>query len=101
MECTKEQNITALEKRMKNVEIDIKHLDKDIVQIKLADVEKTKDLQYLKESLDTLNVTMRELQKLIADIKDRPSMWGSKIVFAFVSALVGGIAGYVLKILAE
>ena len=30
MECTKEQNITALEKRMKNVEIDIKHLDKDI-----------------------------------------------------------------------
>lgn len=101
MECTKEQNITALEKRMKNIEIDIKHLDKDIVQIKLADVEKDKDLQYLKESLDTLNITMKELQKLIADIKDRPSMWGSKIVFAFVSALVGGIAGYVLKILAE
>lgn len=101
MECIKEQNITALEKRMKNIEIDIKHLDKDIVQIKLADVEKDKDLQYLKESLDTLNVTMRELQKLIADIKDRPSMWGGKIVFAFVSALVGGIAGYVLKILAE
>lgn len=101
MECTKEQNITALEKRMKNVEIDIKHLDKDIVQIKLADVEKDKDLQYLKESLDTLNVTMKDLQRLISDIKDRPSMWGGKVVFAFVSAIAGGVAGYLLKVLAR
>ena len=72
--CTKEREIENLNERIR--------------QIELMDVERNKDIDFIKESFKKLNTTLDKIQEAIDEINNKPLAKYEKFIWIVVSSLV-------------
>lgn len=72
--CTKEKEIEKLTERIR--------------QIELMDVERNKDIDFIKESFKKLNTTLDKIQEAIDEINNKPLAKYEKFIWIVVSSLV-------------
>lgn len=81
--CSKEKELADIQERVREMEI--------------TNVERLKDIEYMKETLDKLNQTLEKLEKAIDIINSKPLQKYEKVAWMIISGLVAFILGRFLQ----